>query len=458
VDSSRASGEQLTSIIDDILDFSRIEAGQIVIERIPFNLRREVEDVCRVMAFNAHKKDLSLCCRIAPDFRENRLGDPTRLRQILYNLVGNAIKFTGQGHVSVDVETGPAGEALLRVSDTGEGVPKDKQAAIFDVFTQADSTTTRKHGGAGLGLAIVKRLAALMHGDITLSSTENEGATFTVSLPLELDLEAEQTRQTPPPQLQGKSALLLASNALCARNIVELLEEAGVEAVATNDPAEARAMLRHDAPDCLLLDTTLGEGLNLELPPRIKLLALSRLARPAGAMADETLRRGGRRLSLPVFRDELHAALVEALFREAPVSLPGPSAEPELPPLRVLLVDDSESNRFIIGKFLKNAPVELVIAVNGQEAVDAHRGGGFDLVLMDIEMPVMDGFEATRRIRELEASRGWPPAPVLALTAHAFDDVQERCMAVGCTDFLRKPVRKSELLAAMRRFSKTRDA
>ncbi|MBI5592222.1 MAG: CHASE2 domain-containing protein [Deltaproteobacteria bacterium] len=332
------SGELLLSLINDILDLSKIEAGLLSLESIPLNIRELVEGVIHILSHKAHQSGLELTCRIAPEVPPFLSGDPTRIRQILMNLIGNAIKFTPQGSIRITVSS-PSGKQStgcfqFEVRDTGIGIPAEKQKLIFENFAQAETSTNRQYGGTGLGLAISKRLIEAMGGEIRVESTPGLGSCFIFTLRL------PEVSEIP------------------------------------------------------------------EIP---------------------------RALAQPQPRD-LQTGIVMT---------------PILPPVRILLVDDVAVNRRIIEAYLKKTAVHIDIAENGREAIEKYQNGGTDLILMDMEMPVMDGFEATRSIRKLENDSKAAPIPIVALTAHAFSTERQRCLDAGCSHFFTKPIRKADLFKLM---------
>ncbi|HEX5388281.1 MAG TPA: ATP-binding protein [Burkholderiaceae bacterium] len=335
----KQSAESLLEIINDILDFSKIEAGKLELEQLPFDLREGVLLGLYALRMRAQEKGLMFSCDVAADLPQHVVGDPTRLRQVLVNLIGNAIKFTERGEVRLGIDRAPASDGdcvpvRFTVRDTGIGIAPDKQESIFDAFSQADSSTTRKYGGTGLGLTITQRLVTLMGGRLQVYSELGRGTTFEVVLPMGV----------PAPE-QGA---------------------------------------------CL----------------------------PTAAM------------------------------------LPAACAAAQVASLRVLLVEDHPVNQKLATHLLQRWGHQVSLAQNGQEALDAvATGGHFDLLLMDMQMPVMGGIEATRRIRELEAHRGWRPLPIIAMTANAMSGDRDECLAAGMNDYISKPMRQAELSEKLTRWS-----
>jgi CheY-like chemotaxis protein len=466
----KRAGETLLALINDVLDLSKIEAGQLEVEHVEFELADVIDRAAEVIALRAHEKGLELICAIDADVPGRLVGDPHRLRQILMNLLGNAMKFTDAGEVLLRVRrmSGAERELLcLCVSDTGIGIPTEKHETIFQSFTQADSSTTRRYGGSGLGLAITRRLVEGMGGTIELESEPGKGSTFQITLPLEVAPAAAPEAQAHlPATLAGRRALIVddsRTNRLILRETLGgwgcTAEEAagGAEAVAA-----VRAAQQTGAPyDIILLDC--------HMPDMDGFAVAAALAGEPGGCGTPVMmltsgNRGGdlvraRQAGLtaylikPVKRAELLAAVQTALRSER-------RREHEAPPLaapeamaqrsgRILLVEDSPDNRALILAYLRGTAFRIDIAENGEEAVHALRNTTYDLVLMDMQMPVMDGYTATREIRRWERECGREPAPILALTANAFQEDADRSLAAGCTAHLIKPIKKATLLATL---------
>ncbi len=339
VETLRNAGQNLLNIINDILDVSKIEAGYLELDCTAFDIHELLDAVCDIMSVRVREKKIDLTCRIAPDVPRRLTGDAGRLRQILLNLVGNAVKFTDEGGITISVEPAGSdgGRSALKfsITDTGIGIPPEKIDRIFDKFTQADSSTTRKYGGTGLGLTISQRLVELMGGKIGVSSTPGSGSTFYFTISIDLPGEDQQIQAS-------------------------------------------------------------GQGSTLRKTPTV----------------------------------------------------PSDSR-----PINILLVDDSEDNRLLVRSFLKKMPFSVQIAENGSAAVEMFKDSAYDIVLMDIQMPVMDGFEATRQIRSWERSKGFAATPVVALTAYALDDEIRKCHEAGCDGHLTKPISKSALVEAIMEYT-----
>jgi PAS domain S-box-containing protein len=459
-----SAGELLLGIINDILDFSKIEVGQIKLEEVPFDLPELVDDLHKLFVYRAEEKGLSLSCALAPSLAPRYVGDPFRIRQILINLIGNAIKFTHQGSVRLMVEdaVNEAGVpcCLFKVQDTGIGIRKDKLSTIFESFAQADTSTTREFGGTGLGLAISKKLAELMGGDIWVESEVGRGTTFFVLLPLKPDFQAQvvpSATQVPA----GLRVLVVEDRPLAHEGIASLVRSWGVAPQTASHPADAVNLVRSGQFQALLVDSVVdGEsgfevvrlvlGQDIDAPPVVLVVDsaqdLGHLPSPSvlGSVAYVLRSEKATRLQdvlLDLLAQHKHRRLTSGRQQ-----------------WKVLLVDDVEANRKVVELFLKNTNVVLTHAENGQEAVDRFIAEPFDLVFMDIEMPVMDGLEATRRIRLWEAEKREYATPIVALTAHAFQEHRQQCLAAGCTDFLAKPLKKQELLDIIERYAGVRES
>ncbi len=459
----KSSAESLLTILNDILDFSKIEAGKLELESLDFNLREHLEDFIRSIALKAHEKGLELLCEFAPDVPENITGDPVRLRQITLNLVANAIKFTSQGEVRIAVTTATRDEreATLHfaVRDTGIGIPPEKKAAIFDAFTQADASTTRKYGGTGLGLTISSRLVEAMGGRIWVESEPGKGSEFHFTARFGL---AESAVSAPAPAeegcLQGASVLVVDDNATNRRIVAETVKLWGMIPVLACGGAEALAMVRqarsNGSPFPLMLSDTQMPGMDgYDLlrhimdefgpeAPRVVLLTSTGQGR-AGA---RNLGAAGC-LAKPVSRAELRSAILDALGR---VPVRGPASPPPESPaqatrrLRILVAEDNAVNQQVARRLLEKRGHAVVLAETGSAALRAIDRQDFDLIFMDVQMPGMDGFEATAEIRRRERSSGDHRA-IVAMTAHAMKGDRERCLASGMDDYIAKPLQIREL-------------
>jgi len=465
----RESGESLLSLVSDILDFSKIEAGRLDLDRTAFDLHESLGDTLKSLAMRAHRKGLELGCCIRRGVPEVVVGDATRLRQIIVNLVGNAIKFTDRGEVVVDVDcqSRSPGEAILRfaVSDTGIGIPADNRATIFGAFVQGDSTTTRKFGGTGLGLAISSRLVELMGGQIAVESEVGRGSMFQFTV--RVGVPEEQTSEASPPRVigfRGARVLVVDDNATTRQILFELLGRSGMEPALASEADEAFAMVRHAEQagrpyQVLLVDASMPHIDGFCLVQRVReqlnatapiIMMLASGDRPGDISHCEQLQLAAYLLK-PVKPSELFDAIGLALGlapheEEAPdVTDKGP---PPVRPLKVLLAEDSLVNQKLVRALLERRGHRVVIANNGHEALGACLAERFDLILMDIQMPEMDGLEATAAIRRAERQTG-VRTPIVAMTAHVLQGDRERCLESGMDDYLAKPVRARRLFEAI---------
>ena len=472
-----SSAYALLHIINDILDFSKIEAGKLSLERTDFDLREVVERSAELLAHRAQAKNLELICWMAPDVPAQLCGDPVRLQQILVNLLGNAVKFTDHGEVVLRLvkegETERAVAVKISVLDTGIGIPAEAQGKIFEAFTQADGSTTRKYGGTGLGLSISRQLVELMGGKLELQSVVNEGSTFWFTLSLEKQPGA--SAQPNSSRLAGARMLAVTENVHLRHAVGSLASHLGMSCAGVRTADEALHALR-DATvgatpfDVALLDIklpgadglTLAQGIKAE--PEIadtKLVLLT----PMGQRLDiEIMKLAGLAGSMlkPVRLARLEETLLRVLSHDDPsLVLPAP-VEPaaaqrskgppgETRPLRILLVEDNSVNQRVALLQLKKLGYQPDTVLNGEQAVAAVQAKTYDVVLMDCHMPVMDGYTATRRIREWESHTGSPRLRILAMTADAGRGDAEQCYAVGMDDFITKPVHLPELSAALER-------
>ena len=464
------AGESLMTVINDILDFSKIEAGKLDLECIVYSLRERVGDVLKSLALRAHGKGLELAYRIRPDVPDALLGDPSRLGQIITNLVGNALKFTQQGEVVLEVkcDSQTADEVVLHftVSDTGIGIPAEKLQPIFEAFTQADASTTRRHGGTGLGLTICSRLVGLMGGRIWAESVLGEGSTFhfTVACPLSSVAPADK-RAIDPASLQATSVLIVDDNATNRLILEEMLRGWGMTAKSVSSAQAAMQTIRQawrlgEPYRLVLTDINMPEVDGFTLAKWIKqepgLAATPIIALTSGARPDD-LRRAeqmgiGAHLMKPVKQSELLEAIGMSLGTAAaePEIVPPGSGGTETcsPGLRILVAEDSPFNQKLALGLLEKYGHSVVIARNGKEAIGAWVAEPFDVVLMDVEMPEMDGLEATAVIRNQEQQKG-THIPIIAMTAHAMKGDRERCLDAGMDDYISKPIRAREVVAKL---------
>ena len=466
----RFSAESLLSIINDILDFSKIEAGKFEIESIPFDLRESLGETMKALCFRAHQKGIELIYEIQPDVPEALVGDPGRIRQILVNLVGNAIKFTETGEILVSVEeqSHAEGAAMLRFSvrDTGVGVPIEKQERVFDAFSQADGSMTRRYGGTGLGLAICKKLVEMMGGRIWLESQPHAGTTFHFLLRLAMQ-ETSASRPAPvePQRLHNMHALIVDDNATNRRILMELMNRWEMKPTAVEGGALAlqalQAAKRAGNPfPLILLDAQMPEMDGFALAERIQsdpsLVGATIMMLTSVGQAGDAAR--GRALGIsaylvkPIRRRELLEAICAALH-EGPMKAASQlvtkhSLREEHHRHRILLAEDNEVNQKLAQRLLEKRGFEVTVVGDGRSAVAEHEEHPFDAILMDVQMPEMDGFEATAAIRKKEKTAGGH-VPIIAMTAHALKGDEERCLDAGMDAYVSKPIRTAQLFTTL---------
>jgi two-component system sensor histidine kinase/response regulator len=489
----KASADSLLTILNDILDFSKIEAGKLEMEPVAFALRENLGTTLKTLALRAHQKGLELASDVHSDVPDALVGDPGRLRQIIVNLVGNAIKFTDQGEVVVEVrrhqetglkdsisEAGKDGTMVLHVlvRDTGMGIPEEKHRLIFEPFTQADGSTTRKHGGTGLGLAIASHLVQLMGGQLWVESVMGQGSTFhftarfaVQSRILAKSLPAERVDMCDLP------VLVIDDNATNRHILHDMLTHWGMQPITVESGRAALDILEHGEGvgqrfPLVLLDTHMPEMDGFTVAERItqnpRLKGVTILMLSSGDQCDMEVRchQVGVTIYLrkPITRSELWEAMITALKQreeqkaqeEQPVQQNDVHAlqqSVELTPrrrLRILLAEDNPVNQRLIVRLLEKHGYIILVASTGRDVLDTLAQQPIDLVLMDVQMPEMDGLEATALIREQERQRGGH-LPIIALTAHAMKGDQERCLATGMDDYISKPITAQTLYAAITR-------
>lgn len=448
------SARALSGLIDDVLDFSRIESGRVELTAAPFSVSNLVRDIAELLAPRAEEKELELAHMVSSKVPDLLVGDGDRLRQVLLNLVGNAIKFTSKGGVAVSVELGDPGEAAavplaIRVRDTGVGIPESNLARIFDEFEQADIGPARRHEGAGLGLAISRRIVAAMNGEIDVRSRPGLGTTFTVRL----GLPRHQTVTTPVPaparMLDGRR-LMVASSSPILRNVLgHILREEGARVIVLAAHGAIRRRLRRDARfDAVLVDRPLAEEFAAVRPdgvPAIVLIAASEREYLEGYLAEGF----SGYLIKPVRRESLLARL-NATRAAGRVELPANTTLPAVPPLNVLVAEDNDINAMLTIALLRKLGHNVEHVEDGQAALDRFFDAGrraIDVVLMDVRMPGLDGLEATRRLRRQQT--GSERVPVIAITANAFGEDREACVAAGMDSVLVKPIDREDLAACL---------
>jgi len=470
IETARDSAVSLLKIINDILDFSKIEAGHLILENTPFNLRKTVEDAAIMMSKQAATKGLEINCFIPAELPGGVSGDPVRLRQILINLVNNAIKFTQHGEVDVQVslEEETKENLILRfeVRDTGIGIPSKKQAQLFNAFTQADGSTTRKFGGTGLGLSISRQLTELMSGEIGVQSAEGQGATFWFTA--RFNKTSEQFRHDASSLPDELRILVVDDNTTNLEIVSHYLTNWKVRHMTTGDATSALKLMReaasHNDPyHIVLLDYHMPDIDGIDLAkmiradqslPQVRLILLS-----SAGDSDEIIRQSGidRHLIKPVRQSDIYDALLQSpgvasqALQNGQISNKS-TTSPNFESVRVLFVDDMTTNQIVGVEMLRKLGIKVDIAEDGQQAVDAIGNNDYDLVLMDCQMPVMDGYAATEVIRAQEHAQDIKHLPIIALTAHAMQGDREACIDAGMDDYMSKPFMLSDLEAMMARW------
>ncbi|SEQ38426.1 PAS domain S-box-containing protein [Ectothiorhodospira magna] len=475
------SAESLLTLINDILDFSKIEAGKLDLEALDFDLRDMLDEAASALAVSAHEKGLEFICTLDPDTPLHLRGDPGRLRQILNNLVGNAIKFTHRGEVSIQV--GPASQeadsVLLRftVTDTGIGIPQDKSALLFQKFSQVDGSTTRNYGGTGLGLAISRQLAELMQGEIGMDSQEGAGSTFWFTV--RCSLREGEPEAPPPVALRRVRVLVVDDHPTQQAWLRTTLRRWGMAVDTADNGTDALGKI-YDAleqarlPQVLLIDQEMpsmdGETLGQALGTDARLTGMYRVIMPSLSRAGDAARQQAAGfhacLPKPVRQRELLAVLQRLLasrpedLASAPIIIPRSSRTSTDPSAatvnrgrgRILLVEDNSINQQVALGVLRKQGFKADAVGNGQEAVRAVTQIPYDLILMDVQMPVMDGLQATRAIRALDQAAVPADIPIIAMTAHAMQGDKERCLQAGMNDYITKPLSPSRLATVLARY------
>jgi two-component system sensor histidine kinase/response regulator len=471
----KGSADSLLLLLNDILDFSKIEAGKLDFETINFQLRDTLDDTIRALGVRAHQKGLELAGHILHDVPDGLQGDPTRIRQIVVNLLGNAIKFTSEGEVviQVKIEDESDDEVVLHfaVRDTGIGIPAEKQQLIFEAFTQTDSSTTRKYGGTGLGLAISSRLVNKMGGTIWVESEPGRGSTFHFTT--RLHLQKTSSRKYAPlgaEALRGLRVLVVDDNATNRRVLQEMLLAWQMNPELTERGPEALAILERSAAkgtpfSLILLDAQMPDMDGFTVVERITQNA--RLSKSVVIMLTSAGFRGDAArcrelgiqgyLTKPIKRSDLLEAIKAVLGSQTGVEASPPlvtvhSLRESRGRLRILLAEDNRVNQILAVRLLEKRGHEVTVAGNGEEALEALDRQAFDLVLMDVQMPEMDGLQATVAIRKGEMNTG-KHIPIVAMTAHAMAGDKERCLEAGMDEYMTKPIRPEQLVEVLNRYS-----
>jgi len=474
-EAAQRSAETLLGIINDILDFSKIEAGKLELENVEFSLREAIEETAELLAERAQRKGLELACRLPHRLPHALWGDPGRLRQILTNLVDNAIKFTERGEVVVEVtllEQGRDGVLLrFEVRDTGTGIPPEALERVFQSFTQADGSTTRRYGGTGLGLAIAKQLAEIMGGEMGVDSEVGKGSTFWFTVRFsQYDPASTLIMSAPRFDLSGLRILIVDDNATSRDILCRQVEAWGMLGVKAENANQALTGLRQAVAarqpfDLVLLDqdmpdmdgTAVARAIRTELAlVKVPLIMLGPMDREIAAEEREKLGITYY-LSKPVRRSHLYDAITRIMGTrsEEPVVAPAEPTAPSLPfriREKLLLAEDNPINQQVAVQMLQRLGYKVKAVDSGQALLDALAQGEYGAILMDCQMPIMDGFTATRMIRRQEAVSGQLRIPIIALTASTMQGDRERCLAAGMDDFLSKPFKRDQLKAVLQRW------
>lgn len=478
VDTIRKSSEQLLLVINDVLDVAKIEAGQLSLEPIPFDIATHTNDVVETFVAEATRKGLEMIVRYAPAMPTRVVGDPGRYRQIVTNLIGNALKFTNKGYVMVDVEMvrqdGGRGMFRVRVVDTGVGIPADKVKTVFERFAQVDASTTRKYGGSGLGLAITRELVRMMGGEIKVESIEGRGSTFSFTLDLLLDKVAGSRVPLPSAEILRGLCVLAVDDGEVNRQILrEILESVGaVVSEADSGAATLARLARGEVFDMILVDNRMPDYDGLALGKEIKKYTQAMLVvHTSIGQRGDALRFEEAGFAAYVLKPFTPTELIEVLcLARNRMLAPGAAKDGFAKGIltrhmlhdvkdngdgqrvglkadygEVLVVEDDKVNQNVLGAILEKLGAHATVAENGQQAVAMVKDHPFGLVLMDMNMPVMNGPDAARAIREMELASGREAMPIIALTANAMKEHREECLAAGMHDYLTKPVTVEKL-------------
>jgi CheY-like chemotaxis protein len=472
LDMVSTSANSLLAVINDILDFSKIEARKLSLDPHLFSLHSLIRQTTRTLSLRASEKELELVCDMQSNVPDQVIGDPLRLQQVITNLLGNAIKFTAQGEILLCVERMPpqAGAdgiwLAFAIKDTGIGISPDKQNIIFDVFTQADSSTVRQFGGSGLGLAISRRLVQMMGGDIQVSSQPGHGSTFSFCVNLQTAAASVFSDNEIPKPLAGKTILVVDDNASSRNVLGQQLFAIGLHPVTADGAVQALHSPLLAQACCTLIDVNMPDIDGYALAAQIRQVtpAAQMPIIMMGALSEQTSQEQLDPLGIqgflvkPIDPHEMLAMLNTLICRTANVEARAapthqPNAHLHSSPQRVLLVEDAPINQTLATILLSRMGYDISIANNGVEAVEAFSSGPFDLILMDIQMPAMSGIEATEIIRAMEQASLKPRTPIIAVTANALKGDRERYMEAGMDGYVSKPIAVESLRSEIRRVS-----
>lgn len=471
-DTILSSGASLLTIINDILDFSKIEAGKLDIDFAPFNLRTLCEEVLGMLSASGFEKGVEVVLRYDPSLPDGFVGDAARIRQIITNIAGNAVKFTSEGNVCLEVNAtrkDAIDYVALTITDTGVGIPKQQISKIFQAFEQVDTTNTRQYEGTGLGLAISTRLVNMMNGQIEVSSTPGQGSKFTVVLPLPI---AEIPAETDPAMtgiLDERQVLVVDDLQVNLTILQEQLTRWGAKVTLAHSGTEALEILRRansngDRFDIVIQDYQMPDMTGLQVAEQMREIAACKgTALIILSSSDQRIAADVRGefgifevAAKPIRAAQLKEIICRSLQQSQQERNPGDRLKDKtkvFPSMNLLVAEDNKTNRFVVRSMLKGFPITVAFANNGALAVDCYRVSQPDVILMDMSMPVMNGLEATRAIRAWEKTSGVRRCPIIALTANARPTDATRCLASGMDDFLSKPIRLDALLTACQKWS-----
>ena len=471
----KASADVLLVVINDILDFSKIEAGKLDLELYKFNLREDIGNLIKSFAVSAHSKDLELSYKIEKEVPTSIIGDPARLNQIISNLIGNALKFTQKGEIVLTVSKAKELDTnrvklLFCVKDTGIGIKQEKIKDLFEAFTQADSSTTRKYGGTGLGLAIASRLAKMMNGDISVKSEENVGSEFSFTIEAELSTDQDEVKALPDMHsLENKKALIIDDNETNLIIVHDIIKNWKMIPITENNPIKALELFKNDLQsndpfDVIITDFNMPEMDGISLckeiskakaphPPKIIMLTSSIHPKPT---LKEDLSYLDISLSKPVKQSELLNALLSLFNEKEPLIIE--ENDKQFPitkkPLNILVVEDNDINQILAEKMLTKMGHKVTLASDGRESIELFKTNHYDFILMDLQMPEMNGYEAALEIKKLEEG-SFKQTPIIALTACAMKQDKELCLGAGMDGYLSKPFNPKELFNIIESYSTT---